>query len=112
MKFKVDVPTGSRYRFVEGRHKLTLQNVQWARAWACGEGWGRPRHAQAAFLSQRLRVAPVTIIDMLKNQSWYDPAYTPDQPDPAVWGGLSPTVAMLRLMSSITPIQPSRTTLR
>ena len=77
---------------------LTLASVQWARAWACGDGWGRTRIDQAAFLSRQLRVSPKTIVDLLKNQSWYDPAYTPDEPDPAVWGGLSPAVAMLRLM--------------
>jgi len=98
MKFRVSEPR----KVYRGQHRvLTHADVRWARAWACGDGWGRPRIDQAAFLSQRLRVSPKTIIELLKNQSWYDPAYVPDQPDPAVWGALSPTVVMLRLLGSV-----------
>lgn len=87
-----------RPRRVAQHTRLTWTSVREIRAWAAGEGWGRTMAEQSRVLGARYGVGACTVMDVIRNLSWHDPAYVPGRPDPAVWRGVAPTVALLRLL--------------
>jgi hypothetical protein len=93
--FRIALRPGGRSR--QGRHrtKLTPAIVDELRTWAAREGFGLPRKVQAAALARRYpHVVPATIVDVLKNESWRDPAYAPGAPD-AAWLRTWPIVGLV-----------------
>jgi hypothetical protein len=82
-----------------GNTKLGWSDVRQMRHFAQGAGFGMSIKDQADTLAPRFGVHAVTVTDVLRNLSWYDPAYDPKQPDPEIWGGLPPSVILLRLMA-------------
>jgi hypothetical protein len=79
--------------------RLSRDQVTDIRRWAAGPGFGLARAHQAQLLHRTTfrHVAIPTLIDVLANHSWFDPAYVPGQPDAAYWDQGQATVAAVLL---------------
>lgn len=95
---RLNLHAGRRRNYGHNR-RLSRAQVNQARAWAIGEGWGLSRRDQARVLAPVLGVSLPTIKDVLDNQSWFDPAYHPDVPNPNVWANLPLSAVLLRLLA-------------
>ena len=83
----------------QGHGKLNWSQVRAIRRYAQGPAFGMVLSVQANILAGQYGVHAVTVTDILRNLSWYDPQYDPQQPDPEIWGGLPPSMILLRLMA-------------
>jgi hypothetical protein len=93
--FRIALRPGGRSRQLRHRTKLTPAIVAELRTWAARDGFGLPRKVQAAALARRYpHVAAGTIVDVLDNESWHDPAYAPGAPD-AAWLRTWPIVGLV-----------------
>lgn len=63
-----------------GARKLTKFEVVEIRKWVRTEGYGLTARDQAHDLSAVYHVSENTILDVIANRSWFDPAYDPSIP--------------------------------
>jgi hypothetical protein len=69
------------------RTKLTMEQVRAVREWAGREGYGKTLAEQGRALhAQYPNLKAQSLLDILKNNTWFDPSYTPGEPDREWWG--------------------------
>jgi hypothetical protein len=96
--FKVRLPLQGRSR-TSHNLKLDARCVAEIRAWASREGYGMPPGEQSRRLAACYKVAPGTIVSVLKNDTWTDPAYVPYAPDVDYLRSLSPIGLTLHVLT-------------
>lgn len=93
-----------RSRYTSNAYKLNWDTVKTMRAWALDEGWGLTRKRQAEILAKRFGAAVPTVIDVLRNDTWWDGSYVPGQLKPSsTWSALPLPVVLLKLMAREQP---------
>jgi hypothetical protein len=81
---RTTTPESKSYR---GAAKLTIEEVRAMRRWAAREGFGLTLPQQCNELHSlypHLKLG--SFPEILKNATWFDPSYTPGEPDRDWWG--------------------------
>jgi hypothetical protein len=78
--------------------KLHREHVREIRRWAQREGWGLSVPEQARQLQRWYPgVTQRALENVLINESWYDPTYDRERPDP-VWWAVTPVLCLLLIL--------------